>query len=367
MPQLPQLDSHKMYMLFVLAIVVVAIAVPLLNFLSKLRASLSLRRAQSIAVQQRKQQNQKQVFVRQTDIESNMSREDRQRFDEAEAFVKAGNILEAARIFESIRFQRKAIDLLEHNGHIEEACNILLRLKVPMRAAVLYERNNMLDKAAYYYQAANKIDKAAECYLALCKTNFRYLGHAAEACGKAGDIRSQIKVDMMGMQTVSIAQRCLQHRFYDILIDFLRDPIVARDVLANMDEDCRKDLLDNIPLVPQNIQMLVGWIWILPDYNLCAIILAIIAKEIELTQYFWMIVPLKLREFLIQLVNTQAQFMSLKILTTHAQALHLAGLTFEAQAVASMVASKTPAQASLAETEPPRAVPFPLSVGNKAG
>jgi hypothetical protein len=89
------------------AIVVIAVAVtrvlrPLINYFENF---LFERQTQKRVAEMRDGGRAKQpVRVRQTDITANMTREDRAAYKQAEMLVTQGRIVEAAVIFENIRF-----------------------------------------------------------------------------------------------------------------------------------------------------------------------------------------------------------------------------------------------------------------------
>lgn len=103
-------------------------------------------------------------FTRKTDLMDQLSPEGKKIHRQAEELVKLGDLRQAARLFVSIGFQRRAIDILEHNGFIDEACHILMDMKAVHRAGALYERNGMLLNAAQCYEQANHHVQAGKAY-----------------------------------------------------------------------------------------------------------------------------------------------------------------------------------------------------------
>ncbi|MEN9529753.1 MAG: hypothetical protein RI932_1626, partial [Pseudomonadota bacterium] len=70
---------------------------------------------------------------------------------EAMNLLNAEDFIGAARLFEEINMQREAIDILENHGYLDEAAAILMKIKRPNRAAVIYERNKNYEQATAYY------------------------------------------------------------------------------------------------------------------------------------------------------------------------------------------------------------------------
>lgn len=77
--------------------------------------------------------------------------------------IAQNRFLQAARLLESIHLEREAISLLEKSGNIHEACQILLRLRRPNRAGVLYARNKYFTNAAECFHKADMPLEAAQC------------------------------------------------------------------------------------------------------------------------------------------------------------------------------------------------------------
>ena len=95
--------------------------------------------------------------------QKNLTRHEKKILSQAKQFIVQKRFLQAARLLESIKMERDAITLLEKSGHIHEAAHILLRMRRPNRAGVVYARNNYFTNAAECFIKAGMPLEAAQC------------------------------------------------------------------------------------------------------------------------------------------------------------------------------------------------------------
>jgi tetratricopeptide (TPR) repeat protein len=81
----------------------------------------------------------------------------------AQKQLEGGNVVATAELLESIGLFRETITILEHNGFIEEAAAVLMRMKIPNRAGVLFARNGRWQQAAQSFRLANMPLEVARC------------------------------------------------------------------------------------------------------------------------------------------------------------------------------------------------------------
>ncbi len=84
-------------------------------------------------------------------------------FNQAQNMIRGGNVIGGAKLLESIGCHREAISYLEKEGFIKEACNILLRLHRPNRAAHLYAQHGQYKSAADCFELAKMPLEVARC------------------------------------------------------------------------------------------------------------------------------------------------------------------------------------------------------------
>ncbi len=93
-----------------------------------------------------------------------LNRHERQVMRRAKVHIKSGEVMAGATLYESIGRSREAIQILEENGFIHDACKILLRMNRPNRAGVVFARNGMWDRAIDCFRIAGMTLEVAKCY-----------------------------------------------------------------------------------------------------------------------------------------------------------------------------------------------------------
>lgn len=139
----------------------------------------------------------KRTFKRQADRKRPNSYQ-RRIFRQAKALIASKNFVGAAQLLESIERQREAISLLENNGLIKEACNMLLRMHLPHRAAMIYQRHGAWKNAADCFELARQPAEVARCAreygdFTRAAKNYQVAGMAEEAANclfATGDLRA---------------------------------------------------------------------------------------------------------------------------------------------------------------------------------
>jgi tetratricopeptide (TPR) repeat protein len=104
----------------------------------------------------------------------------------AEGLIAKGKIIPAAKLLESIKLQRIAIDTLEQFGFVQEAAQILIRMNRPDRAGVIFTRAGLWAEAAKSFRLAGMPLEVARCErergdLATAAEYFAKSKHFAEA------------------------------------------------------------------------------------------------------------------------------------------------------------------------------------------
>ena len=115
-----------------------------------------------------------------------LSRHEKKLLAQSKQFIAQKRYLQAARLLEQIKMERDAITLLEKSGHIHEAAHMLLRMRRPNRAGVVYARNHYYTNAAESFIKAGMPLEAAQCARSagdhkLAAAAFEKVGEFAEA------------------------------------------------------------------------------------------------------------------------------------------------------------------------------------------
>jgi tetratricopeptide (TPR) repeat protein len=157
-----------------------------------------------------------------------LNRHEKQIVKRAKAHVRSGEIMAGATLFESIGMARDAIQVLEENGYIHDACKILLRMNRPNRAGVLFARNGMWDRAIDCFRIAGMTLEVAKCHrelrnyaqaaplyaevgrmkeAAYCYREAGQLEKSAEIFLEVDDIEAGIKIlETLGNQGASLSR-----------------------------------------------------------------------------------------------------------------------------------------------------------------
>lgn len=272
-------------------------------------------------------QKTEQAIVRKTDIFEQLTAQQKAVHKQAEALAAQKNFREAARLFESINFQRKAIDLLEFNGFVDEAAQTLLRMKVPFRAAVVYERNHQFVKAAECFIMDQKHDSAARAYDKAAVQDFHLFLKAAESYKTAGMVDQCLDAYAKVLKTAEIVKIAFGSQKFETLATYMADPYVARDVLTMVSLDQAKDLVTRLNLRPSWVQSMTLWVLYQPDLGFLQIILNRLVDEEHLAQLFWSRLTSAYLKYLHQELTKQPEALTSRIYTYHAGILRGNGQT----------------------------------------
>ena len=95
-----------------------------------------------------------------------LTRHETKILDQAKSLIGQNRILQASRLLESIGLERDAIAVLESNKHIHEAAQILMRMRRPNRAGIIYARNGYWTNAAECFISAGMFYEAGKASMA---------------------------------------------------------------------------------------------------------------------------------------------------------------------------------------------------------
>ena len=227
------------------------------------------------------------VIVRRTDLFEQLNPQQKLIHKQAEDLAAQRNFREASRLFESINFQRKAIDLLEFNGFIEEAAQILIRMKVPYRAAIIYERNNQHSKAAECFILDNKHDSAARSYEKAAPMDYPLYKKAAECYFAAGMTDNCLEAYGKVLATAEILKICLGSNKFEFLASYMADPYNAKHVLEHMTADQIQHFIQSISLRPNWVQSMSVWVLYHHELSFFHSILYKLITHKDLAILFW--------------------------------------------------------------------------------
>ncbi len=255
--RLYELDLEKWavpaFMVFA-TVLALLLANPVKHGLNLLINLIFARRIANRIAGQRKPSPTGPIRVRQTDIVQTMTSTDRVVYERAEQLLAGGKVVEAAALFESIKFQRRAIDELEKSGRIDDACAVLVRLGAFPRVAVLYERNKMYDKSGHWYREAGQFDQSARVWSILARTDYRWHMKAAESWEAAGRFSEALQSWAKILQYDKVLQLATEKKLHDELLTVLRDPTSARNIFPKMTEQQIRELFLEVERSPQSAQ-----------------------------------------------------------------------------------------------------------------
>ncbi len=261
-------------------------------------------------------------FVRKTDIFEQLSPQQKLIHQQAELFESQKKFREASQLYESINFQRKAIDLLEFNGFIDDAAQMLIRMKVPFRAAVVYERNNQFIKAAECFLMDKKPDSAARAYEKAAVRDYHLYLKAGECFQAAGMIDQCLDTYSKILRTQEIFKMAQGSQKLDFLATYMADPFVAKEILEAMTLDQAKALVSGLNLRPSWVQSMSLWVHYKSDLNFFHTALDLLVEKDDLADLFWSHITLPFMNHIGQLLSKHPASMSRRVYEYHAKILH---------------------------------------------
>lgn len=261
------------------------------------------------------------VVVRKTDLFAQLSSEQKKIYLRAKELAELQQVEDAAKLFESINFQRKAIDLLEAHGYIDEACAILLRMGVPYRAAVVYERNGQYLKAGEYFLRDGKLEQAARCFEKLAENDYRFFRRAHECFLKAGLV-DQALAALSRLDAVSeVLPLALEHERYEFLQSYLDLPFHAQALLSQLNPIQMQTLIRVLGSTPQGAVRLAHWTMYRPDEIMVLGSLSKLGMDKELAKLFWSRLDESFCDFICGLLPTVAKLPPAELMQKHAEVL----------------------------------------------
>ncbi len=227
------------------------------------------------------------TIVRKTDLYAKLNRHQRKLHAHAEALFQHKKFRESAQIFESIGFQRKAVDVLEHNGFIDDAAHVLLRMNLLNRAGVLYERNGRYDKAIEFYAKENKLDLIGKVYEKMAWKDYRFYREAADFFLRAGLIDQSLAALTKIVQRDEIMRICLNAKRFDFLWNYLHIPHNAAAILPQLNRKELETLLEPIAPTPQVALVFSSWLAYYPKADLFGLVLVKLSADQQLATILW--------------------------------------------------------------------------------
>jgi tetratricopeptide (TPR) repeat protein len=180
---------------------------------------------------------------------------------------------EAAQLYCDIKVHRLAVSCLENAGLIDDACQVLLKIGRPNRAASVYERNRLPHKAGFYYLTANQLEDAARCFIAAGRVNSDYYMQAAVLFERTNKFQEAVwAYNLMGRHE-AVAKLCFEKGLFELLRDYCNEPKHIRGVFLNLDPNNIKYLIQSLPLDTVTAQSFALWTATLrkPDFVIPAL------------------------------------------------------------------------------------------------
>lgn len=299
----------------------------------------------------RKSRNRTQpgVEVRKTDKKPALNSQQKKVYMRAKELLELQQFTEAAKLFESINMHRRAIEILELNGLVEEASAMLLRMGVPYRAAVVFERNGFHLKAADLFVKENKWEQAARCFEILAAKDYQYFQRAAQCYLQIGLVANSLTALSRLDASNEVLRIALEHQQFEFLHRYLDLPYHAQILLSQLNDTQLVALVNAASQTPQTAKSLAHWTMYRPDATLVPAALIRIGAQTELAQVFWSRLDDGFCEFICNLLPTLPTPIGSELLQIHADALAAIGRTAYADRLRDMMGggrvNKTPALA----------------------
>lgn len=262
-----------------------------------------------------------QTFVRKTDLYDQLTAEQKTWYKQAEELEAQKKFREAARIFEGINFQRKAIDLLEFNGFIDDAAQMLIRMKAVYRAAIVYERNHLYLKAAECFTMDQKHDAAGRSYEKAAAGDFHLFLKAAESYTAAGMIDPCLEAYAKVLKTPEILRISLSSQKFTFLANYMAAPYNAKAVLEAMTPEQASALIDGLHPRPDWVQSMSVWVMYRQDLKFFDYILLSLEGQEDLALLFWSRITPPYINYLLQSLAQSPELFSKKTYDFHGKLL----------------------------------------------
>jgi len=294
--------------LFIVGVIVVRILKPVIAYFENWIFKNQTER--NIARMREANREKKPIVVRKTDNSRQMTRDHRQKYQLAQDLVYKGQVKEAAHIFESINFQRNAVNVLEAAGFIDEACDVLKRLNAIGRAGAIYERHQMLEKAAYCYTHANQHESAGKMYCRMAKSDYRYFVSAYEAFARDSKWDAMLSAASEVLATSKIVEVALTCNKSEFLGSYLANSKIAEATLPLLSDDQVTGFFTTLPRTPKFVAYAQSWAEIVGSKHLDDELLKFVSHHSELCDFFWSDLKQEARERLMEVVKTSIHLSS---------------------------------------------------------
>jgi hypothetical protein len=180
---------------------------------------------------------------------------------EAMNLLNAEDFIGAARLFEEINMQREAIDILENHGYLDEAAAILMKIKRPNRAAVIYERNKNYEQATAYYLRAKMLEDAKRCFKKIEKFDFGLSSELALLFAEAGDKNEAFRILASINDRARILKIARDSKAYMEILLFLDKQVNRALLLDSISVEDLENILQSMPADKTHpLQRVLLWI-----------------------------------------------------------------------------------------------------------
>jgi tetratricopeptide (TPR) repeat protein len=252
----------------------------------------------------------KSTVARKTDQFAQLSPKAKKIHRIAEQLLEQKKYKESALLFESINFQRRAIDILEQQGFIEEAASMLLKLGVPYRAAILYQRNGKLEKAANLYLSSSHKQEAGQVFMKLAERDYHYFKPAAQCFIEAGLTEDALKACRHVLMTDEIIKLSFASQKFEVLCQYMMMPYNAMSILPKLSDQQVQSMIDDLVLTPQITQCLAMWIQYRADPIFVTVCLGKVRAHTATARLFWTILSSPFVTQLCHLFAAQPQLLT---------------------------------------------------------
>ncbi len=205
--------------------------------------------------------------------------------------VRNGDVLAAARLYESAGLLREAVSVLEDASLIHEACEILIRIGRPGRAGAVFARNKRHVEAAEQYLLANMADEAAVQFMAAARTDEKYFQKAGEVYEALQRMDLAVRAYAMGRDFQKATNIAVAAKHFDELLEFMNEDGQCASVFINLDKQGLDALFADIKVDALFLSRAVKWVRISGKTQVVAQVLKKLSRDKILLSNFWFQIP----------------------------------------------------------------------------
>lgn len=207
--------------------------------------------------------------------------------DKAHKLIADGRPAEGAGILEKAGLLRESVSVLEGAGLIDEACASLMRIQRPNRAAAVFARHRMHQKAAEHYLVASMPLEAAAQFMEAGKNDVSCYEKAARIFESQHQYSSEFAAYALARNVPKIVASAFQHEYWVPLRDFMSDESASRQVFSALNSQQLGFFIEKLPSDEHSVNHFVAWAEATRNMPLVAMVIRkFLDKKVPLAM-FW--------------------------------------------------------------------------------